>query len=161
MTFWRLILFQQRCQAWKSTHVLNNIQGRRETYCEVGWSWSRCTSGGQQTNQIWINSRYDHNIIWWIIKWTILRCFDYITGTPLYMAPEILQSKAYGKLVDLWACGVVLCCLLFGYMPYSATQEKELAKWVYPSIHIWENITHSVCKNLKLWQRSAFKWTHQ
>jgi len=70
--------------------------------------------------------------------------FESIAGTPLYMAPEILQSKAYGKLVDLWACGVVLCCILFGYMPYSATQEKELAKGGQLKLEYgknWENLT--------------------
>ena len=31
-----------------------------------------------------------------------------ILGTPHYMAPEILQGKGYGLLVDLWSIGIFL-----------------------------------------------------
>lgn len=44
-------------------------------------------------------------------------------GTPLYMAPEILKKKVYGKEVDLWAAGVLLFILVYRKPPYSGTNK--------------------------------------
>jgi len=34
-----------------------------------------------------------------------------IKGTPLYMAPELVQEQPYNHTVDLWSLGVILCVL--------------------------------------------------
>ena len=39
-------------------------------------------------------------------------------GTPGYCAPEILQSKPYGREVDMWSFGCILYILLVGYPPF-------------------------------------------
>jgi serine/threonine-protein kinase ULK/ATG1 len=39
-------------------------------------------------------------------------------GSPLYMAPEIMNGDVYGSKADVWSCGIVLFEMLFGYCPY-------------------------------------------
>ena len=47
------------------------------------------------------------------------------TGTPYYMAPEILDGH-YDESCDMWAIGVITYCLLTGYPPFNADSEQKL-----------------------------------
>lgn len=47
-------------------------------------------------------------------------------GTPMYMAPEILQGKSYNNQADLWSVGVTYYEMLFGKAPFSGKDEKGL-----------------------------------
>eukprot|EP01135_Chromosphaera_perkinsii_P009587 Nk52_evm37s1810 gene=Nk52_evmTU37s1810 len=49
-----------------------------------------------------------------------------ISGTPAYMAPEMIAKKEYGELIDEWACGVVLYILLCGYPPFWSDSRQKL-----------------------------------
>uniref|UniRef100_A0A1B6LZ43 Protein kinase domain-containing protein n=1 Tax=Graphocephala atropunctata TaxID=36148 RepID=A0A1B6LZ43_9HEMI len=49
-----------------------------------------------------------------------------LAGTPNYMAPEVLEMKAYGRPVDIWACGVILYIMLAGYQPFYDNDERRL-----------------------------------
>ena len=40
------------------------------------------------------------------------------TGTPHYMAPEIMQGKGYGLEVDIWSLGIILYEMACGGLPY-------------------------------------------
>lgn len=42
---------------------------------------------------------------------------EQITGTPFYMAPEMLERR-YTEKVDMWSVGVLLYTLVSGYLPY-------------------------------------------
>ena len=40
-------------------------------------------------------------------------------GSPCYAAPEIIKGLKYnGLMVDLWASGIILFAMLFGYLPF-------------------------------------------
>lgn len=47
-------------------------------------------------------------------------------GTPIYMAPEILDNKAYSQQCDVWALGIIMYTLLCGYPPFRANEEGAL-----------------------------------
>lgn len=49
------------------------------------------------------------------------------TGTPCYMAPEVLEGH-YGPQVDMWSVGVMLYQLISGILPFEATNQAKLFK---------------------------------
>lgn len=53
---------------------------------------------------------------------------DTLCGSPLYMAPEILDYQKYDAMVDLWSCGTVLYEMMAGRPPYRAPNHIELLK---------------------------------
>ena len=48
-----------------------------------------------------------------------------IAGTPLYMAPELIEGS-YGGKVDLWSLGVLLYVLVSGMHPFYAKSTKDI-----------------------------------
>ena len=53
-----------------------------------------------------------------------------LCGTPLYMAPEIMNYKDYDDRADLWSIGVILYEMLYGYRPYKAKNLHTLVKLI-------------------------------
>lgn len=48
-----------------------------------------------------------------------------ICGSPLYMAPEIFESKNYGFSTDIWSIGIILYEMLFGFHPFDKCKDIE------------------------------------
>ncbi|XP_018121127.2 protein kinase C delta type [Xenopus laevis] len=46
-------------------------------------------------------------------------------GTLDYMAPEILSNKGYNAAVDWWACGVIICEMATGEIPFPDDSDDE------------------------------------
>ena len=49
-----------------------------------------------------------------------------VKGTPLYMAPELVQEKPYDEKVDVWSLGIILYELYFGKPPFISTSIYKL-----------------------------------
>lgn len=79
-------------------------------------------------------------------------------GTPLYMAPEVMDRKYSGGSCDVWSVGVIAYTLLAGYAPFSGSTEPELydsvreGKFRFLSPH-WDDVSVDakdfICKVLK------------
>jgi len=49
-----------------------------------------------------------------------------VYGTPLYMAPEILNRKPYTTKADVWSLGCIFYEILIGTMPFNARDYNDL-----------------------------------
>lgn len=51
-------------------------------------------------------------------------------GTLAYMAPECLEKTAAetSPAIDVWAIGIMLYAMLYGELPFSSGNEKDLVK---------------------------------
>lgn len=47
-------------------------------------------------------------------------------GSPIYMAPQILDKKDYSAKCDIWSLGIIFYELLHGAVPWTARSEREL-----------------------------------
>lgn len=74
-------------------------------------------------------------------------------GTPTYVAPEVLGTKAYGEKCDVWSIGIIMFELLVGYQPFDAfdcnfLQMIETGTIVFKA-EDWEDISPSAVDMIK------------
>lgn len=48
------------------------------------------------------------------------------TGSPFYMAPEVIKGSNYDFMCDMWSLGVLLYIFLSGFMPFPARKKEDL-----------------------------------
>lgn len=57
-------------------------------------------------------------------------------GTPINMAPEVLNRGVYNYKADVWSLGTMLFELLTGRSPFKAAQNKEDLKKIHKNVTI-------------------------
>uniref|UniRef100_A0A7S0FJV3 Non-specific serine/threonine protein kinase n=1 Tax=Pyrodinium bahamense TaxID=73915 RepID=A0A7S0FJV3_9DINO len=48
-------------------------------------------------------------------------------GSISYVSPDVLSGQGYTNKCDLWSLGVIVFILLVGYMPFSGSEEQQIA----------------------------------
>ncbi|KAJ4783747.1 Serine/threonine-protein kinase [Rhynchospora pubera] len=56
-----------------------------------------------------------------------------LCGSPLYMAPEVMQLHKYDAKADLWSLGVILYQLVTGRTPYNGANQIQLLQNILKS----------------------------
>lgn len=51
---------------------------------------------------------------------------DTICGTPLVMAPEVLNGRRYNHKADVWSLGIVFFEMLAGFTPFTGRDKADL-----------------------------------
>lgn len=68
-----------------------------------------------------------------------------IKGTPLYMAPELLEGRGYGHEADLWSLGCIIYEMLAGESPFNTKSILHLIKLIKYSQIKWPNFLSPIC----------------
>ncbi|KQK22394.1 serine/threonine-protein kinase ATG1c isoform X1 [Brachypodium distachyon] len=56
-----------------------------------------------------------------------------LCGSPLYMAPEVMQAQKYDAKADLWSVGIILYQLVTGSPPFNGDNQIQLLKNILKS----------------------------
>ncbi|XP_053693653.1 serine/threonine-protein kinase fused [Sabethes cyaneus] len=68
-----------------------------------------------------------------------------IKGTPLYMAPELLEAKPYDHHADLWSLGCIIYEMLAGEPPFSSTSMIHLVRLIRNQYIKWPSFLTVNC----------------
>lgn len=75
-----------------------------------------------------------------------------LCGSPLYMAPEIMQLQKYDAKADLWSVGAILFQLVTGKTPFTGNNQIQLLQNIVKSTELQfpsdSNNLSSECKDL-------------
>ncbi|XP_072985246.1 serine/threonine-protein kinase ATG1c [Typha latifolia] len=76
-------------------------------------------------------------------------------GSPLYMAPEVMQNQKYDTKADLWSAGVILFQLVTGKTPFDGNNQMQLLQNIVKSnelsFPVDNNLSHDcidLCRKL-------------
>ncbi|XP_023563368.1 serine/threonine-protein kinase 33 [Octodon degus] len=75
-------------------------------------------------------------------------------GTPIYMAPEVINAHDYSQQCDIWSIGVIMYLLLCGEPPFMANSEEKLFELIRKGeLHfedpVWDSISDGAKSVLK------------
>ncbi|XVE96940.1 hypothetical protein REPUB_Repub02eG0267500 [Reevesia pubescens] len=75
-----------------------------------------------------------------------------LCGSPLYMAPEIMQLQKYDAKADLWSVGAILFQLVTGRTPFTGNNPTQLLQNIVKSTELYfpveNNCLTADCKDL-------------
>ena len=66
-----------------------------------------------------------------------------LCGSPMYMAPEIVNKRDYTYKSDLWSVGIIMYEMLHGYTPFNVTNFIDLIKQINKKNKFYFNLLFS------------------
>jgi serine/threonine protein kinase len=91
------------------------------------------------------------------IENTINRYQSTIIGTPLYMAPEMLNGEYYGKSIDIWGLGCILYEMIEGQPPFMYSNNMVNLYKKILSLQIEPIKRNDISKHCKQWVNKLLK----
>ncbi|KRX10964.1 Protein kinase-like domain [Pseudocohnilembus persalinus] len=86
-------------------------------------------------------------------------------GSPLYMAPQILEGTSFSGKCDVWSVGIVFYEMLYGYTPWMAKDQKQLLAAIKtkplnfpPNIPRSKEVKDLLTHMLKVPEEERFSW---
>lgn len=76
-------------------------------------------------NQIVSRSTLERRSMYRSLRQADPRFGQSIVGSPDYMAPEVLEGKAYSYSVDYWSLGCILYEFVAGFPPFTGENPEE------------------------------------
>lgn len=70
-----------------------------------------------------------------------------IKGTPLYMAPELIEECPYDHNVDLWSLGCIAYEMIVGRPPFQTTSIGHLVELIRFGAIEWPTFISPTCKS--------------
>nr|XP_034178593.1 serine/threonine-protein kinase fused isoform X2 [Osmia lignaria] len=70
-----------------------------------------------------------------------------IKGTPLYMAPELIEERPYDHNADLWSLGCIVYELVVGSPPFQTTSILHLVRLIRFEAIKWPDFISENCKS--------------
>uniref|UniRef100_A0A1B6LSA0 non-specific serine/threonine protein kinase n=1 Tax=Graphocephala atropunctata TaxID=36148 RepID=A0A1B6LSA0_9HEMI len=71
-----------------------------------------------------------------------------IKGTPLYMAPELIEEKPYDHNADLWSLGCIVYEMMMGVPPFTTNSILQLVRMIRFEPVNWPHYLSSPCRDL-------------
>ncbi|XP_076645392.1 STKc_STK36 domain-containing protein fused [Halictus rubicundus] len=75
------------------------------------------------------------------------RVLTSIKGTPLYMAPELIEEQPYDHNVDLWSLGCIVFEIVTGFPPFNTNSILHLIRLIRDVQIKWPDFISDTCKN--------------
>lgn len=70
-----------------------------------------------------------------------------IKGTPLYMAPELIEESPYDHNVDLWSLGCIVYEMLVGTPPFTTNSILHLVRLIRHESVKWPDFLSTTCQD--------------
>lgn len=82
-----------------------------------------------------------------------------MSGSPYYMAPEMLSGDGFNEKADVWSCGIIFHFLLTGSFPFSGKTELDVLHMIQQKdiVFIGKRYSHVPFIALKLLKRMLTK----